>query len=286
METLTTNCIKSKEHFSVENIARYSLNLSISSKEFSYCIIDTLQNRCVALEGFPLEESLETIPLATLDSIIDEHAFLSAGYWKEINVMIEEQNFNLIPTALFSTDLLTEVLPVSTNLDHHYNSLSSIGISVAYTIPKNIKHWIQGKYPSQSINYKSPVAVLISTAQFHKVETKDTPALFIHLDEDQLHISCIKEKKLLFFNSFTTRSTEDTAYFTMLVVDQLKLDQEKTPVKITGNIHTYNSHYLRLGDFIQSLSFGSRPSSLTFGYEFDEIEEHFYFDLLSLYFTK
>jgi hypothetical protein len=71
----------------------------------------------------------------------------------------------------------------------------------------------------------------------------------------------------------------------MLVMSSLHMDQQSSQVVLWGYIGKNSPHYHEFYKYISNVTFGMpRPdgSSLTFGYVFDELPQHHYFDLYSI----
>jgi hypothetical protein len=68
----------------------------------------------------------------------------------------------------------------------------------------------------------------------------------------------------------------------MLVMKSLGMDQKTSVVKLWGYIGKNSPHYHEFYKYINNVEFGGRPSFLTFGYMFDEVQEHHFFDLYKI----
>jgi hypothetical protein len=62
----------------------------------------------------------------------------------------------------------------------------------------------------------------------------------------------------------------------------MNMDQQRSEVVLWGYIGKNSPHYLEFEKYIQNVSFGGRLPNLKFGYMFDEVQEHHFFDLFSL----
>ena len=47
-----------------------------------------------------------------------------------------------------------------------------------------------------------------------------------------------------------------------------------------GNMDTSSIYFKRLSEYIKNISLGNRPEGLTFGYQFDEVDESQFYDLM------
>ena len=69
----------------------------------------------------------------------------------------------------------------------------------------------------------------------------------------------------------------------MLVFQELGLEQSKTSITFWGSIDAKSKFITLLKKYVRNISFGNRPSALSFGYVFDEIPEHQFFDLFNIH---
>jgi hypothetical protein len=68
----------------------------------------------------------------------------------------------------------------------------------------------------------------------------------------------------------------------MLVMKTVGMDQQTSEVMLWGYIGKNSPHYLEFVKYVRNVSFGGRPTHMSFGYMFDDVQEHQFFDLYSL----
>ena len=107
--------------------------------------------------------------------------------------------------------------------------------------------------------------------------------LYCFVDRGILHLTVAQDGKLQFYNQYAVRKKEDYLKYIMLVFKEMEMDPKKNSVQIWGFLKQNSDEINLLKKFIRNISFGSKPSFLKFGYKFDEIEDHQYFDLMSAY---
>jgi hypothetical protein len=69
----------------------------------------------------------------------------------------------------------------------------------------------------------------------------------------------------------------------MLVIKGLGMDQHTSEIVLWGYIGKNSPHYQEFVKYIKNISFGKRPSFLKFGFIFDEMQEHHFYDLFSVH---
>jgi hypothetical protein len=107
--------------------------------------------------------------------------------------------------------------------------------------------------------------------------------LYIYVDRFKLHIISINKGKLIYYNQFAIKQFTDYVKYIMLVLKGLNMDQQTSEIVLWGYIGKKSPHYQEFVKYIRNISFGTRPSFLKFGYIFDEMQDHHFYDLFSMY---
>jgi hypothetical protein len=94
-------------------------------------------------------------------------------------------------------------------------------------------------------------------------------------------MSC-KNGNLLYYNQFAIKQFSDYIKYIMLVLKSLNLSQQNSQVVLWGYIGKNSPHYNEFYKYINNVIFGHRPKFLTFGYMFDEVQDHHFFDLYGM----
>ena len=106
--------------------------------------------------------------------------------------------------------------------------------------------------------------------------------LYVYVDRFKLHLMFVKGGKLIYYNQFQIKQFNDYIKYIMLVMKAMRMNQETSQVVLWGYIGKNSPHYQEFVKYVRNVSFGERPQHLTFGYLFDEVQEHHFFDLYSL----
>lgn len=275
--------------FNVDKISSYYLSLQVNHSLFRFCVTDTERNRCLLLEDFQLNNITSPDQLIkVLGEIYDDHHILQAGYWKSIKLAIKNPYFSLVPNALFDKEFLKEYLELNclvkkdgTEEILYYKQNSTDAVNI-FPADKKILDWFIKSYPTQSIkivHHTSPLieGLLINTS------SNEEPSVFIYAEKSMFTLLVVKNKKLEFINSFTFNTTEDFVYYVMFVFDQLQLNPDTSNITLWGDIVPDSPIYKKLYKYIRKISLGQKPKSLYFGYHFDEILDHSFFDLYNMH---
>lgn len=273
--------------FDEELIDQYHLLMNIGTKDFQLLVVEPNENKVLLLEDFVLPGlSSNDELLQILDQLFDSHAFLKAGFWKKIKVSIKNQKFVQVPDTLFVPESAGDYLKFNAAIDTDreecmatYNQRTR-AVTV-FAINSDLKNWLLRLYPNNPPIITHQSAVLIEgTLQFAR-DRFDKP-LYIYVDRFKLHIIVCERGRLLYYNQFSIKQFSEYVKYIMLVMNSLHMDQQSSQVVLWGYIGKNSPHYHEFYKYISNVMFGSEPSGLTFGYVFDELPQHHYFDLYSI----
>ncbi|MEO7991962.1 MAG: DUF3822 family protein [Chryseolinea sp.] len=275
------------DRFDEELINQYHLLIHIGTRDFQMLVLDPDQNRVLLMEDFVLPGiSTHNELMLMLDQLFDSHAVLKAGFWKRVKVSIKNQKFVQVPQALFSESSLEEYLKFNAPIDPaNEEFLASPNprceAVTVFAINKELKDWLTSIYPNSPPAFTHQSAALIEgTMQF--AEGKNDNPLYVYIDRFKLHILSCKDGKLLYYNQFAIKQFSDYVKYIMMVMKTLNLNQESSQVVLWGYIGKNSPHYVEFYKYINNVTFGGRPRNISFGYMFDEVQEHHFFDLYSI----
>jgi len=274
--------------FDEENIDQYHLLINIGAHDFQLLVIEPQENKVLLMEDFVLPglASNEDL-LRILDQLFDSHPFLKAGFWKKIKVCVKNQKFVQVPLELFSEDSMAEYLKFNAPLDaakEDYlasNNPKAQAVTV-FAINSDLRKFLDSLYPNNPPTYTHQSSALIEGI-LHFAEGREDSPLYIYVDRFRLHILACEGGKLLYYNQFAIKQFSEYIKYIMLVLNSLQKDQKSSQIILWGYIGKNSPHYHEFYKYISNVVFGDEPDYLNFGYVFDEVPEHQYFDLYSVH---
>jgi hypothetical protein len=275
------------ERFDEDLIHQYCLLINIGARDLQVGVVDSQDNRLLLLEDyvFPSLSSQEELSVI-LDQLFDAHAFLRAAFWKTIKISIKNNKFVQVPEALFVEEAKAEYLKFNAYIEDSEEVLSVLNVQASavtvFAIPTQLKQWLMKLYPNNTPVFMHQSSVLIEGITQYAKNKKDNP-LYIYVDRFKLHIVSCKQGSLLYYNQFVIKQFSDYIRYIMLVMKSLHLDQSSTNIILWGYIGKNSPHYNEFYKYINNVIFGSRPKYLGFGYMFDEVQDHHFFDLYNMH---
>jgi hypothetical protein len=192
-----------------------------------------------------------------------------------------------VPNSLFVEEAASEYLKFNANLDQEKEvvvlcSNKKIDAVTIFAVQKDLFSWLSKIYSNTKIHLVHQSSALIEGVhQFAGQSAKNR--LYIYVDRFKLHIVSVDQGKLIYYNQFAIKQFSDYVKYIMLVMKGLGMNQQTCEVVLWGYISKNSPHYLEFVKYIRNITFGNRPEGLKFGFIFDEVQEHHFFDLFSIH---
>ena len=275
------------EKFDEEKLQRYILLTQIGAKDFQVAVIDSDDDRLIFFEDYVFNDvNSQTELQEALQMLFDSHEYLLAGFWKEVKVSIKNNKFIQVPASLFVEAAAAEYLGFNAAIDSDKESVQTCRNAktdavTIFAVQNDMLAWLKRVYVNTSVSIFHQSAALIDGVLTTADNREDQP-LYVYVDRFKLHILFVKSGKLIYYNQFLIKQFADYVKYIMLVMKAMGMDQETSKVVLWGYIGKNSPHYQEFIKFVRNVSFGNRPAYLKFGYLFDEMQEHHFFDLFSL----
>jgi len=277
-----------EDKFEVEQLHHYELNLLLGNRDFQVAVVDKRNNQCLIVEDYIISSvDSYTKLLDVFEHIFDDHHLLKAGFWSSIKVGIKGNKFALVPETLFNQDSLFDYLKFNCKINKDLNELKYFKHSKSdavntFAIDNRLYNWLESMYPKKELSYFHQSSALIEGV-LEQLDNYPNDSIFVYIDRFKLHIIASKDKKLEYYNQFYIKQFADYIKYIMTVMKGLNRNQHNTNVVLWGYLGQQSKHYNEFAKYIRNISFGKRPDFLKFGYPFDELQDHHYFDLYNLH---
>jgi len=275
------------DRFEEDNIHEYILLVNVGPRDVQVAVIGGDDNRVLFLEDYVLPSVTSSEDLiSTLDQLFDHHPFLKAGFWRQIKISVKNQKLVQVPETLFVPEAAADYLKFNANVNKYREEVLSVPMInsqavTVFAVQKELNSWLEGIYPQKQFIILHQSAALIEGIMKYAGTRTDNP-LYLYVDRFKLHILSVNDNKLVYYNQFSILSFQDYIKYIMLVMKTLEMDQQTSQVIMWGYIGKNSPHYHEFYKYIQNVSFGERPKHLTFGYFFDEVQDHHFIDLYSI----
>ena len=122
-----------------------------------------------------------------------------------------------------------------------------------YSYPKEIELILEtNKNNYQEIHYNS---LLYNLVHKYNVRSENKTQLYIHLQKKKVDVFLIKNKRLLFNNSFLIKNEDDFLYYVFFVIEQFELEINSFEFIFLGKITLFDSYYKAVKIYHENISF-------------------------------
>lgn len=270
------------ETLDINTSQSYELSIQLSLNGLSFCLLDTVRSKYIALIHKELEkyDSFNTY-LDLLENIIENDELLNQQYKKVKLVWLSTKN-TLIPANLFSTENLRyyfEFNQILNDLDEiHYNELKYAQAYSVFTIPNQIATIFTRTYPK--IKFFNQQSVSIESALYN-THSSDFKA-FLNIENDFFDLIITQKGNLILYNNFPYQSENDILYYLIYSFEKLNIQIDKIELILNGNIDKKSSAYLKLNEFIRNIRFDKHSDEHSFSYTFKKTPYHYFSNLFNL----
>lgn len=275
------------EKFDEEKLQQYVLLTQIGAKDFQAAVIDSEDQRLIFFEDYVFNDvnSPDDLQIA-LKALFDSHEYLTAGFWKEVKISIKNNKFIQVPASLFIDSAADEYLRFNAVVDSTRETVKvcrnqKTEAVTIFAVSSDMLQWLDKVYVNTRVSLFHQSAALVEGVLSSSIKKAEEP-IYVYVDRFKLHVLHQKDGKLIYYNQFQIKQFADYVRYIMLVMKTMGVDQETGQVVLWGYIGKNSPHYQEFAKYVRNLSFGERPGHLKYGYLFDEIQEHHFFDLYSI----
>jgi len=261
---------------------KYNLLLSIGQDGAACCVVDLKNQNYAAIEqvNFMNNQSIEN-SFDLFENYFKESIFAKIKY-KAVTAIIASEFFTIVPQALFETGAAESILRFNTNLNFEAailsNQVNSGESRVIQAVPVNIKKGFEKLFGEVKLLHHTEPFIIESMTQFKNSKEK---TLLAHIQNGHFELMAIANHKMIFFNSFKFVTTEDVAYYTLLVCETLKLNPEEITLKLCGEIEKKSAIYALLYKYIRNIEFLNSHRTFKYSGGFSPLPSHFFFNLIN-----
>jgi hypothetical protein len=276
------------DRFDEDNIHQYDLLIQFGVRDLQISIVDCTDSRVLFFEDYVFGDLSSHQELLDLFQVLFEsHPLLQAGFWKSVKVSLKNNKYVQVPASLFIEEAAPEYLRFNAQIESDKEDVifcrnNRVDSYSVFSIQKDLHDWLKSIYANTTVKLVHQSSALIEGIMAYAGNTEKNK-LYIYVDRFKLHIMSIGEGKLLYYNQFAIKQFSDYVKYIMLVLKGLGMDQQTSEIVLWGYIGKNSPHYQEFVKYIRNISFGSRPAFLKFGFIFDEMQEHHFYDLFSVY---
>lgn len=176
--------------------------------------------------------------------------------YSKVRIAIVNALSTLVPLPLFDEQALRGYLDLNTKLLENdfitYDVLQNHDLVNVYVPFVNLNNFLFDQFGAFEYYHFSTILIeqlLIKSA--NKLE----PQWYVHVQEKSLEVVVIKDKKLLFYNTFEFQTPADFLYYVLFVAEQCNLNPDTDKIELIGNIEPNDSLHKIIFQYVRNVSF-------------------------------
>lgn len=272
--------------FDLNNIAHYHLSLQVFLKGFSFSVLDRERNKFIALGNYTFDKiSSYRSLLRFIEEIYQEEEEVLNQPYEHVKLIFATPKFSFVPSPFFSHETAETFFAFnhekSRSEELMHNFIFSNSSYVIYALNHHLKEHFQSYYPGLKIFHQSSPLVeeILLKNKLQPVKT----TVYLNIYPDFYDVALLKDGELVLYNSFVYTSITDFIYFILNTYNQLGLSQVEVPLIITGFINKNDEIIFKLRNYVKNIGFLRKPEHFDYSFDFNNIEEHHFTNLLNLY---
>ena len=270
------------DSFSITKTTTYHLSIRVSRLGYSYCIIDTVRKKCVAVKNINFDKIEDNEQFfKNVQEFLKNDSFLNKFY-KSIDFIYQTPKSTLVPAELFDRKVLKTYFQFNQVLDEyeeiHYNKLNKTDAVNIFSIPSEITTLMVNQFPELRFYHQASIFIDNTLKQANN----KSDMVSVMTNDDFFDIVVIEAGKLFLHNSFVYQNENDFVYHIMNVYNQLKIKPGKVGLQLSGDIDPEDRRYKLLSKFIGDVRLTGIADNSECQFGFDEVPEHFFSNLLNV----
>lgn len=262
----------SKESVLIINISEHSFELVTFTSE-TYTAVKLAE--LVFKEPFK-----DQIELSEFFKQFVEEYNVKTNNFQSIYINWLNKHFTLVPASFYKPEKAKEVLEFNVGTVENelvFTNDVLTDIKLIYSIPTELKNTIDKLFPHHNLKHFGYSSIQLFFTHF-QLKNAD---VFLNVHEQQIELLIKKDKKLLLYNVFNTKSDEDVLYYLLFSIEQFNLNPLTLKLAFSGNRATGDElfkaikKYLKFADFVVSDKIIKRKET------FESMPHHYYFSLLN-----
>ncbi|MGC8865294.1 MAG: DUF3822 family protein [Bacteroidales bacterium] len=266
----------------------YRLTILLREDGFSYVLAGKDDGKLIGLGDYSLEFRLQANAnvrsenlLKAFNSFVMNHPWLGKPFHQP-RILVSHRWVTLVPAPLYDESqkelYLAFNLPVPEGFAGSADYLPDLDAWCVYALNEDWNKQLPLLITGATIRHAAS-AFILSGLLFCRLN-RISEAVVIQPGTEWFEIAYFARNTLVFYNTFHYTTSEDFIYFVLFVLEQLNLNPEITPVWLAGDVEAGSPLHNILTRYIRQVNFPSRPESLRWTFEFDEVPGHYFYTLI------
>ena len=229
------------------------LTIKLSSFNATLVLSNSVDDSIVQYFHYNFDKKIAPENLSEkLNTIINESEIDQSNII-DVKLIICNKLSSLVPNNLFEEKLSLEYLKFNSKLLENdfaaHDFIEEIDAVNVYLPYMNVNNYIIDNFGSFNFYHYSTLLI----KKLIKYNKEKESCLYVNLQEESFQVLIIKKNKLLYYNNFDFKKKEDILYFLLFVIEQNKIDSNKSKLYLIGKIDLKSDAYLLISKFISNV---------------------------------
>ena len=229
------------------------LTIKLSSFNATLVLSNSVDDSIVQYFHYNFDKKIAPENLSEkLNTIINESEIDQSNII-DVKLIICNKLSSLVPNNLFEEKLSLEYLKFNSKLLENdfaaHDFIEEIDAVNVYLPYMNVNNYIIDNFGSFNFYHYSTLLI----KKLIKYNKEKESCLYVNLQEESFQVLIIKKNKLLYYNNFDFNKKEDILYFLLFVIEQNKIDSNKSKLYLIGKIDLKSDAYLLISKFISNV---------------------------------
>ena len=240
--------------FDLNRTEEYKLSIQVSLDGFSFSVCSLKENKLLALQNKPVTVSSPHFLARRFEDWINEIVLLKKKY-AELQLNFFAPGISLIPSAFYDYHTQNSVAELLFGDQKNYsvtdNYLPKVPGNLIFSIPDSLLLTFQNYFPNHKINH--PVSIVDRYLREHDPGKKNK--LGLYFGKKTFCLMFYTDNKIEVVNSFDYQHPNDVIFYSISVLQQLKISSKKVFLFLGGEILKGGELHNKLINYFNNIFF-------------------------------
>ena len=257
--------IQLPENIDIDHPERYILTIRVHPEQFSFSLYSPVDD--ASYFYFPIEKEKQSSAFVSFQEAFFDNEFLSLSF-RKIYIINYTPVFTYVPSLIFEEKDKKEYFKFlfkdkPDKIIHH--ELQVPEITILHDIRHGIYEFFQRSFVSgQIIHHTAPLIAYFRD----RTPAMNRNKVVVNLQSNEMDVLCFSHNEFLLGNHFNCQQMEDAVYYILFIWKQLKFDQLKDFVYITGDVISKKKLMEQLREYLHNII----PANITPEAHFSQID--------------
>jgi hypothetical protein len=262
----------------------FHLSVQISPDGIFFTVLDIPKGKYIVLAGYNFFIKRPRLLLKRVKEVYENEDMIRLNY-KSVEILYSTRLFTLVPKVLFSNKDEERFLNFNNGNENGFivkkNLLQRAEAWCIFDLPHNLIEYLDSVLPGANVSHN--LFPLIEVVLRSNKNFPDRQQVHLNFFREYFEIVIVNGTKLMQCNIFNYKTERDILYYVLYVFDKLKLSPEKTDLVIHGHLPQVSPVYHLLKKYVRKTVFAKLDTTYQYSYSFNQIPEHYFSSLFSLY---